>query len=80
MSDALFMGPPQVPGIDLGARDPNIPSKREQMRLVCLQLATQAVLTTSEHQYKHDLVPVSPLEVGKTIVGAAEAMEKYLTK
>ena len=78
MSDGpLFMGPPQVPAIDL-ARDPNMPSKREQLRVLCLQLATQAVLTVSGHGDGGQAV--APDQVGTRIVGAAEAMEKYLTR
>ncbi len=80
--DGMLMGPPAV---DL-ARDPNMPSKAEQLRVLALQLSTQVMVemirTAAGTQYKGGSldIGVTPDNYGAHIAKAAEAMEKYLRK
>jgi hypothetical protein len=53
-------------------QDPNMPSKREQFRLIALQTVTQLALSDPS------ILKRSEKEPGATIVGHAQAIEKYL--
>lgn len=59
------------PGVNL-AQDPNMPSKKEQMRLIALQTVTQLCLNGAID------LKISEREAGAAIVGHSQAIEKYL--
>lgn len=55
-----------------GMHDPNVPSKKEQWRLIALQTVTQLALNGQIN------LSVSDKQAGECIVGHAKAIEKYL--
>ena len=69
--DSLFLGPPQVAGVDL-ARDPNMPTKAEQYRILCVQTVAQVLATNPE--------TINPKTIGSDIKAAADVLYKYVDR
>lgn len=61
----------QLQAVNL-AQDPNVPSKKEQWRLIALQTVTQLCLNGQINLMTADK------QAGDTIVGHSKAIEKYL--
>lgn len=78
MSDIFMPGPQMVPGVDLASvgRDPNIPSKKEQMRMMALQVAANVVATIASSE--RGLDGITHDNIGRTISNTAEPMFKFL--
>ena len=72
--DRQFIGPPNVPSLDLGSRDPGQPSKAEMQRAMALQLA---IGMASDPVIGMD---VDPAEPATAIVAAAKAFTKFLDR
>ena len=69
-----FIGPPNVPSLDLGSRDPGQPTKLEMQRAMALQLA---IGMASDQVIGMD---VDPTEPAKAIVAAAKVFAKFLDR
>lgn len=67
----LFLGPPQVAGVDL-ARDPNMPTKAEQYRILCVQTVAQVLASSPE--------TINPKTIGTDIKQAADVLYKYVDR
>ena len=72
--DQRFIGPPNVPSLDLGSRDPSQPSKAELQRAMALQLAMGLA---TDANLEIELDEVHPAD---TIVAMAKAFTKFLDR